>query len=1117
MLACVFAIVGGAVFVYQALLPETLGPQIVKALEDRLGPGHRVTIGRTRLGAGPGGVELEVEDLAVTGIDGREVAAAPHALVRLDGGALVGGKIAVSALQLDSPSLVLRAPAGEPGDPQGAVQPPADPSAQPLAGMREPVAEARRDLVGHLVGILDKLTESGGAAAELDEIGVTSGSLSIDRGDGKPPETLDRVNLRVARDPAVNGFSVTLSSDGAEDRWSATLTSSPPTAEGRVFDLGLDNIRLSNLRRIATGRSEGPDARVTGHVNIEVERDMSVSSAEARLGVSDISVHVPDPVHPSDVHIEQVTLRGRWDGAARMFTLDPSSVADEGGHATLSGEAKLPAPGDDDIAITLTGGDILIPGDAGEPPLRLDRISLQGSYRQDTGLIDIAVGQILGPSVKIALSGDIQLGDSSPAVAIGLAAAPTTASAFKHLWPKFLLPDIRQWAASNVRSGTLNSFQMTLDIKPGVLAAMQPGQNLPDEALYIETTFADALVTPLPDFPTLAGMAGTLKVTGRTAFLQADTARVDTSHGPMHLAGSYRMPDTNLRFPNAQLVLSTDGSLAAISELFTQGKLGPNPLPPIIKASALQGTVVADARADFTIGPPEMVPPPVVRVSGDLKDVTIANLVAGKALENGNFQISRDAAGSSLKGEAKIAGAPAKIEMFDGGPGAGKRREVIASLMLDQASRTRFGFPSNAGIKGNVDVKVRMGLDEGMPIEMQADLASTTIDGMVPGFKKKAGAPGKVALNVLKAGDVTSLQDLVLEAGPVLVKGSADIDGGGELQSARLSTYRLNAGDDIRVSVDRSNDRLKVAIAGSSFDLRPLMNDLFSGKAGEENSVDLDLDLTLGSGVGYNGETVSNLRMSMARNGDRVRGLDVKADRIGGGRLTVTPAGEAGTFIATGTDAGSFFRFLDIYGKGIGGRFNLQLTADKGMSGVLEIENFQVKGEKAIAAVTGSSAIRTQASGGRNPEMQAVTDPSIVQFTKLRMTFDRNGGKLAIRDFVLWGPQIGLSLEGTLDFSQDKVNVVGTFVPAFALNNLFSKIPVIGFFLGGGSTEGLGLLGVTFRVGGVLSSPTLTINPMSAVAPGFLRKLFEFRQREAQQGRATAEKSSDGARITTPR
>jgi hypothetical protein len=69
------------------------------------------------------------------------------------------------------------------------------------------------------------------------------------------------------------------------------------------------------------------------------------------------------------------------------------------------------------------------------------------------------------------------------------------------------------------------------------------------------------------------------------------------------------------------------------------------------------------------------------------------------------------------------------------------------------------------------------------------------------------------------------------------------------------------------------------------------------------------------------------------------------------------------------------------------------------------------------------------------------------------------------------------------------VRMRGTFVPLYGLNNMFGQIPIVGLFLGG-SDEGL--LGVTYEVVGPPGAPVLRVNPISAVAPGLLRKFFEF-------------------------
>ena len=76
----------------------------------------------------------------------------------------------------------------------------------------------------------------------------------------------------------------------------------------------------------------------------------------------------------------------------------------------------------------------------------------------------------------------------------------------------------------------------------------------------------------------------------------------------------------------------------------------------------------------------------------------------------------------------------------------------------------------------------------------------------------------------------------------------------------------------------------------------------------------------------------------------------------------------------------------------------------------------------------------------------------------------------------------------------------GTFVPLYGLNNMFGQIPIVGLFLGGGSNEGL--FGMTYEVDRPAGTPRLRVNPISAMAPGLLRKFFEFRDRHQRSARS---------------
>ena len=85
---------------------------------------------------------------------------------------------------------------------------------------------------------------------------------------------------------------------------------------------------------------------------------------------------------------------------------------------------------------------------------------------------------------------------------------------------------------------------------------------------------------------------------------------------------------------------------------------------------------------------------------------------------------------------------------------------------------------------------------------------------------------------------------------------------------------------------------------------------------------------------------------------------------------------------------------------------------------------------------------------------------------------------------------IGATIDGKIDYAANRVQMNGSLVPLYELNNMFVQLPIIGLFLGGDKKEGI--LGVTYQVVGQPSAPRLNVNPFSLVAPGILRKFFEF-------------------------
>jgi hypothetical protein len=87
------------------------------------------------------------------------------------------------------------------------------------------------------------------------------------------------------------------------------------------------------------------------------------------------------------------------------------------------------------------------------------------------------------------------------------------------------------------------------------------------------------------------------------------------------------------------------------------------------------------------------------------------------------------------------------------------------------------------------------------------------------------------------------------------------------------------------------------------------------------------------------------------------------------------------------------------------------------------------------------------------------------------------------------GPLLGGTIDGVVDYAHDDVHLRGTLVPLYGPNNLLGQIPLVGLFMGG---EKEGLFGITYEVVGRPGNPFLRINPISALTPGILRKVFEF-------------------------
>ena len=118
-----------------------------------------------------------------------------------------------------------------------------------------------------------------------------------------------------------------------------------------------------------------------------------------------------------------------------------------------------------------------------------------------------------------------------------------------------------------------------------------------------------------------------------------------------------------------------------------------------------------------------------------------------------------------------------------------------------------------------------------------------------------------------------------------------------------------------------------------------------------------------------------------------------------------------------------------------------------------------------------------------------------LSFDILEMNIEKEKGYLKINEILALGPSMSIFIEGYQD-QKGLTSLRGTLVPAKTLNNLISKIPVVGKIVIP-QEVGEGLFGVSFKMKGPKNNIKTTINPIRTLTPRFIQKIVD-RRKEAK-------------------
>lgn len=235
------------------------------------------------------------------------------------------------------------------------------------------------------------------------------------------------------------------------------------------------------------------------------------------------------------------------------------------------------------------------------------------------------------------------------------------------------------------------------------------------------------------------------------------------------------------------------------------------------------------------------------------------------------------------------------------------------------------------------------------------------------------------------------------------------------------------------------------------------------------------------------GEILNNVSATLRARGGRIAEANIQGTFVNGQPITATvvPTPQGRELRLKSTDAGSAMRAANFYSKIAGGTLNFSALVgnEEGSpmrNGNLTINDFEVRNEANLADIDKRG--KAQKSGPRS---------EAVSFQTLYLPFSADDKFIRFKDGTVRGPSMCATADGVIRKSDNALDISGTVVPACGLSRALNGLPVIGDILSGGNYNE-GIFGVTYAMGGTFADPQIQMNPVSALAPGIFRRLFDF-------------------------
>ena len=771
------------------------------------------------------------------------------------------------------------------------------------------------------------------------------------------------------------------------------------------------------------------------------------------------------------IAVRNLYLKGRYDGRARTAEIFDFTVETKEG-------ASIRSPGSAQHRIPVTS------------------LRFAGKYwmDQDRAVISRLNVETGGP--KVSASGTVNDLTSNAVASFDVGLRNTSLKTLRTYWAPEWAPDVYDWWMDNVLDGVVPRLDMKVRLSSGA-----GGIKL--TSFVGDMDFRDTVIRYLEGMPNITEMAGRADFTHKRfdVFLTSGTSGgLSLEEGQLFITGL----TTNQEV--AEIQTSIVGPLEKALALIDHQPLGYAKEMGIEPAGTKGSTRVQLRLAIPLILDLELDD---VKIAADatLRGAAIPKALHGFDLEQADLTLSVDKRGMEVKGDGIVAGMPANIAWRENfGDKVAFRTILDLNGRIPDVERIRelglnVGILSEDYVSGAVGANLRFTVlkDEETRVEVRADLeeAELAIDRVK--WRKPLGAAGRAEMNLTFKGEMPEkITHFALYAEDLAVAGRGTFEDDGS-NIRRIDFTRINYGrtDMKGALIRRADGAWDLGFHGPGLDLTPVWKDL-TESSGEGVLGDFVLAAEFEKIWIGEDRLLTDVSGTFQREDEIWRTVFLKSVMDDSTLLNVElkPGADGGdrTVEISTADAGVVLRTLGLYDNMLGGTLKLSGTfdddhPDRPLKGRLMIRDYRVLKAPALAHLVSIMAL--------TGILDALEGDGI-GFAVLDIPFVMRSGVVEISDARAAGASLGFTASGTVYTHADIVDLQGTVVPAYAINSALGRIPILGNIFTGGE-KGSGLFAANFRMTGPQEDPKVDVNPLSALAPGFLRRLFGVFEDQAPQ------------------